>query len=55
MLMFDKLSAAGNKFELPLPSPAAQWHISAEPILAQPMIDILCPHDDDSTTKKQTE
>jgi hypothetical protein len=51
---FDKPWAAGNKLEL-LPSPpspaAAQWHISAEASLAQPMVDKLCPRGDDSSSK----
>ena len=45
---FDKPWAAGNKLELSPPSPAAtQWHTSAEASLTQPMVDKLCPRDDD--------
>ena len=45
---FDKPWAAGNTLKLPLPSPAvAQWHISAEASLAQPMVDMLCPRGGD--------
>lgn len=48
VLRFDKLWAAGNKLELPiLSSSVAQWHIPAEPVLAKPMVDLLCPRGDD--------
>ena len=45
---FDKPWAAGNRLELPSPSPStAQWHISDEPVLAKPMVDLLCPGGDE--------
>ena len=45
---FDKPWAAGNRLELPLPSPStAQWHTSAEPVLAKSMVDLLCPGGDE--------